>query len=244
MRTLSRYSRAVVLSSVLAAWAVLGFACTVEDENPATTRPRGAEAGSDGTTATEDGSNTPTGAPLCGKYGGTAAISALADSIVSAAIGDCRIGLIVENARNKDQAHFDECFQKFVGGGFQCPGVSFSSGQTTDSKGKKCTKPLENVTFTKADFDAFFSDATAALKAKALTDDEIRSIAPVFEGARLSLQGSTSTKHTACRPSCDIAKDACTPAIVDAGNNNDTGTHDSGVNDSGNDTAAPDATDQ
>lgn len=241
MRTLSLRSRALVTSAVLAAWTLIGFACTVEDENPATTRPRGSEAGPDGTTATDDGSVAPTGAPLCGKYGGPAAVSAIADAIVTAAIADCRIGVVVENARNRnnDQQHFDECFQKFVGGGFQCPGVSFSLGQTTDTSGDKCNKQLENVTFSNTDFNAFLQDVSSALKTKGLADDEIRSVAPVFEGARARLVGGNvpANKHTQCRANCTIATEACTPPVVDAGN-------DTGVTDSGADTGVKDAADQ
>jgi hypothetical protein len=231
-----------MLSSVLAGWTVLGLACSVEDENPAPNRPRGtSEAGASSSSSNGSVGEQPTGAPLCNKYGGVPNVIAIADGIVVSLLDDCRIGIVVENGRKNDAKHFDECFHQFVGGGFQCAGMSFTAGQTTDKDGRKCNKQLEGVTFSDADFNAFLDVVAKTLKTKGLTDDEVRAVAPVFEGARLRMVDPAlpRNKHQQCKPNCNLAKgDACVQPIIDAGA--DGNTQDSGGGGGGMDSGSED----
>lgn len=238
MTTSSLRTRALVLSSVLAGWTVLGLACSVEEENPAPNRPRGTtEAGAGSSGSTGSVGEQPTGAPLCEKYGGTPNVIAIADGIVISLLDDCRIGIVVKDGRERDAKHFDECFHQFVGGGFQCPGMTFTAGTTTDKSGDKCIKQLEDVTFSDADFNAFVDVVARTLKTKGLTDNEVRAILPVFEGARLRMVDPElpRNKHRQCMPNCTLAKgDACVQPIIDAGPDGDAGNpQDSGETDGG-----------
>jgi hypothetical protein len=217
MRTLSAHGRVVVLGCCVAVWTVLA-ACSVEDENPPTSRNRGTNTGADGSTGTGADGTAPSGAPLCGKYGGLDGVKGIAAAIVAAAKADCRISPVVSNAEAERGTHFKECFDQFVGGGFQCPGVSFSLGQTKDSEGDPCNSQMPGVRFTDRDFNAFSENVKKGLESKGLTADEIRAIAPVFEGARLKLVNDPSkTKHAQCAPSCQQGGDACI-RIIDGGN--------------------------
>lgn len=217
MRTLSAVGRTVVIGSCLAVWTVLA-ACTVEDENPAApSRNRGVDSGVNTTPSGEGGA--PTGAPLCGKYGGLDGVKGIAAAIVSAAKNDCRISPTVSQAERQRGKNFTECFDQFVAAGFQCPGVTFVLGQTKDSEDDPCNSQMPGVQFTQRDFDAFAKDVQDTLEAKGLTIDEVRAIAPVFESARLKLVNNQSkTRHRQCAPSCDVGGDACVEPIVDAGN--------------------------
>src|SRR5690606_34250654 len=105
MTTSSLRSRALVLSSVLAGWTLLGLACSVEEENPASNRVRGSEAGTSSSGSTGAVGEEPAGAPLCDKYGGTSQVIAMADGLVTRLMSDCRFGLLVENGRKRAQQH-------------------------------------------------------------------------------------------------------------------------------------------
>src|SRR5688572_2225598 len=107
MRTLSLRSRAIVVSSVLAAWTLVGFACSNPEENPATTRQRGSDSGNNNNVTTTDGSTSPTGAAVCADFGGMAGVEQIAQAIINNVTLDCRVTVVVTNARNRDnrQAH-------------------------------------------------------------------------------------------------------------------------------------------
>lgn len=223
MRTFSASSRVVVFASCFAVWTILA-ACTVEEENPATTpRNRRTDAGLDASLATEAGPGSSTGAPLCNEYGGVGGVNAIATAIVSTLKADCRIAPIVQEAEQNRGKNFKDCFDQFVGSGFQCPGVTFVLGQTQDTEGKTCNSQLSGVQFGSLDFKAFTEDVREALKAKGLTDDHIKTLAPVFEGARLKLvtRNTPTDKYTSCAPGCAKGGSACVP-VIDAGNDADT----------------------
>ncbi len=217
MRTLSARSRVIVLSSFLAICTVVGFACTVEEENPATTRPRGPDASANSSGSTGEGGGEPTGAPVCGKYGAYAGAQAIADQILATAKGDCRIATPLAGS---DDAHASQCFQLFVGGNFQCPGVSFSLGISKDSNGEKCNSRLPGVDLSDIDFNVFLVSVQGAMKAKGVSDVDIKALLPAFEQARQDLVTNDvpKNKHTACAANCALGGEACIRPIIDAGN--------------------------
>lgn len=240
MRTFSA-GRVVVLGSLVAVWTILA-ACTVEEENPGTARNRGTGSTLDGSASGEGGQTvTPTGAPLCGKYGGPDGIKSIAQTIIVNSKSDCRISPTVTNAERERGVNFTDCFTQFVQGGFQCPGVSFSLGQTKDTKDKVCNSQMPGVQFSELDFDTFLSDVKLSLEAKGLSADDVRAIAPVFEGARLKLVVDPSkTTHRQCAAVCAPGGEACPKPVLDAGNDGQPPT------DAGNDTGPtpdPDAGD-
>lgn len=219
------------MSSFLAAWAVLGFACTVEEENPASPmRNRGTDSGADGTATVGEGDAPPAGAPLCGKYGGADGVKAIATAILDSAKADCRISPVV--SEDVGQQRTQECWSTFVGSSFMCPGVSFTYTATTDSKGQKCNSQLPGVQFSNLDFNAFLQDVQATLKAKGLTDDDIKAIAPAFEGGRAKLATGNvpNNKYTQCAANCTQGGESCI-RIIDAGK--ETGAGDTGTGDTG-----------
>ena len=222
MRTLSAGARVVVFGSCFAVWAILA-ACSVEDENPAApSRNRGGDSGVSTNPSESDGS-TPVGPAVCGKYGGNDGVKGIAGEIVAAAKNDCRISPVVSQAENQRGKNFKECFEQFVMTGFQCPGATFTLGQTKDSDDRPCNSQMPGVQFTQRDFDAFVGDVADTLTAKGFSQDELRAIAPVFESARLKLVNNQSkSRHRQCAPNCEAGGDACIEPVVDAGNDVDT----------------------
>jgi hypothetical protein len=222
------------------------YACTAsDDENPATSHPRTGDASVVGTgTGTVDGGGTgdPTGAPICAKYGGIAQVNALAAGILNAAKTDCRIATNFTDA-NQNEKHLQECFQIFVAGGFQCPGVTYVQGTTVDSNKDRCESILPGVKFSATDWKAFAdfnvkpaSVVAGQLATKGLTADELRALAVVFEGKKATLLDGNvpQGKYTQCTPNCAIGGDACIlPPPPDAGK--DTGAPPPPVNDGGTD---------
>jgi hypothetical protein len=223
-------SRLIVLSSVALVLAAVGFACSSEEENPATQRNRGTSSSSGGTSsgaATSGGtSGAPAGAPLCGKYGGVDNVKSIASQIVATAKTDCRISPRI-TAASADLENL-ECWSIFVQGSFLCPGVSFTAGTTKRANGETCNSRFPGLDLTKADFDQFMLDIRDALKAKTLTDDDVRAILPAFEGARQDLTGgSQENLYSQCAATCQVPDaQKCIRPILDAGND---GPRDAGV---------------
>jgi hypothetical protein len=228
MGTLSVRARLVVLSSCLTVWGTL-WACSPDEENPGTSRPRGTSSGatSSGDTATSggpDGTGTPPPpVPVCGKLGGEAAVKGIAAQIVENAKADCRISLLAKNATNDngESQHLMDCFAAFLGGGVACPGMSYVQGTTKDSLGKLCESVLPKLNFNKPD-----SSARKAFEGK-LVGAELTGVAAIFEGKKnglLNNEGVPLGKHTACEGTCEVGGQACI-RIIDAGPDvRDTGT--------------------
>ncbi len=205
MKNTSLRTRALLFSAVIAGWAVLGFACSVDDENPAVAR-RQLEA-STGLSAFEAGGDA-AGAPICASYGGIEGAKAIALAILDSATADCRITRTIEKGRTDRSV---QCFQAFVGSKFQCPGVTFgdsssdAGGEGGDGGdgGVACKAPLEAV-LSNQDFDAFLESVAATLKAKSVSDADFAAVAPAFESARSKLVVGTvpDGKYTACAANC------------------------------------------
>lgn len=238
MRTLSARARVIVLGSLVAAWTVLA-ACTVEEENPATTRNRGTGTTLDGSATGADGSSTTNpnnNGPLCGKYGGPTGVQSIAQTIVANSKSDCRISPTVVQAEQQRAINFTDCWTTFVQGNFGCPGISFSLGTTKDSKGEACNSQMPGVKFSELDFATFMDDVATTLEAKGVSADDVRLLAPAFNGASLKLIVDPSeTKHRQCAPNCSQGGQACIRPILDAGPDvitpQDSGPNDSGIQD-------------
>jgi hypothetical protein len=232
MRTFSqKATRLFVRSSLVFGWAGAMYACTVEDENPAVPR-RDAGANSETGSSTTN-PDAPTGAPLCGKYGGYAQVQAMATGILDRARGDCRIGAPFAAMGPEASQHLTECFQKQLGGAFQCPGVTYVANTTADSVNRKCrdmSTAHQELGLRNADFNAFLEAVTTELTARGLSQDDLRAIAPVFEGTRTGVvrEATQPDKNTHC--ACVDGLFEGVPCVVD-----------SGVQDSGSD--AEDASD-
>jgi hypothetical protein len=219
MKTLSARKRLVVLS-IAAVWAAVGFACTVEEENPAPNRAR-ADSGGDGTLNPNGADGTaPIGDPVCGKYGGPAGAAAIANAIVARAGNDCRIGTPI-TANANDRKHFEECFQIMIQGAFQCPGISYVAGTTKDSKGEVCRsmqQAHQNLNLRPADYNAFLEAVAAEFTAAGMTKEDQVNIAPVFEGQKNSIiriQNNQPDRNTHC--ACLNGQYNGQPCTVDAG---------------------------
>lgn len=187
MQNLGSRARVAVVSSMVVVWGLLGYACSSEDENPGSTRNR--DTGADTGTGV-DPQNTPDaalGAPICGKYGGYENVKAIAAGAVGRIATDCRISAPIANLNADNTRHLAECFEIQLGSFFQCPGVSYVSNTTKDSKGAACrdmAKAHQGLNLRKADFDAFRDDVAAELTAKGLTAEDVGAIARAFEGTR------------------------------------------------------------
>jgi hypothetical protein len=249
MGTFSVRGRVVVTSSCLIVWGAL-YACTVEEENPATGGRRGVDSGLGSSGNTADGSQASTGAPICGKYGGYDKVKQLAGQIIDSAKADCRIARIVNGATDNATklAHFMDCFYVFVGGSFQCPGISYSQNTTADSKNQKCQSIVPGLEFSAKDWEAFadanVNPASAARKVfenAGLTKEELTSIAAAFNDKKIGLlnENVAADKHTLCEAACASGGQACVPAIIDSGadvKDTSTGSPDTGSPDTGPDT--------
>ncbi len=243
MKNISVRKRALLFSSIVLGWALLGFACSVDDENPLV--PRRQLEASTGLAAFEAGGDA-AGAPICGSYGGVEGPKAIALAILDAASADCRITRTIAKAKSEASV---QCFQAFVGSKFQCPGVTFGEATSSDAGGDggdggaACKAALDAV-LSNQDFDAFLESVASTLKAKSVSDADFAAVAPAFESARSKLVVGTvpDGKYTACAANCTVGGAACnrdTPP-ADSGPK-DTGPKDTGPKDTGTDTGPKDA---
>lgn len=224
MQTLGSRARVALVSTMVVAWAFLAYACTSEDENPGSTRKVDA-GGEGGIVDPLSNPDAQLGAPICQKYGNYDNVKVIAAAIMDRAAADCRIGNPISTLSAEKKAHFTECFEIQLGGAFQCPGISYVSGTTKDSAGNKCrsmTDAHKGMNLRKADFDAFVEVVAAELGAKGLSQDDIRALAPVFEGTRTGVtQNNTQPdKNTYCTcPNGQYMGKSCTveAGIIDAG---------------------------
>ena len=232
MQNLGARARVAVVSSMVVVWAFLAYACTSEDENPGSTRTR--DGGSDTGTGVDPQNNPDAqlGAPICGKYGGYDNVKTIAAGAIARVAGDCRISAPIANLDADHTRHLAECFEIQLGSFFQCPGVSYVSNTTKDSKGQSCrdmAKAHQGLNLRKADFDAFRDDVAAELTAKGLTSDDVSAIARAFEGARALVVQTNSQPNTNTFCGCnDPAKCTSPDAGADAA---DTGTDASDASD-------------
>lgn len=230
MTTLNARSKIVVMSAFLAMWAGLVYACNTEDENPATSRTRGTEAGAEGAVGSNDPDGAPQGAPICGKYGGYDKVKTITAALIARVSTDCRIGTPIADLQGQSATHFAECLQIQVGGAFQCPGISYVAGTTKDSNGRTCrsmAQAHQGMNLRKADFDAFLQDIVAEFSAQGITQEDIKAVLPVFEGARTSVVQTNNQPNANTYCACTTTGDGgCVAPIVDAGNDtgNDAGT--------------------
>ncbi len=220
MQNLGGRTRIAVVSSMLVAWAALAYACSTEDENPGTTRTRDGGGGEGGNIDPQNNPDAQLGAPICGKYGGYENVKAIAASIMARAAADCRIGSPITALKPEQTQHLVECFQIQMGGAFQCPGVSYVTNTTKDSAGNKCrdmTNAHKGMNLRNADFNAFVEVVSAELADKGLSQDDIRAIAPVFEGTRTGVvqTNNQSDRNTYC--ACENGEYMGKPCTVDAG---------------------------
>jgi hypothetical protein len=174
--------------------SVLDAPMGVADTQPATTADASLDAASD---------TGPLGTTICDKHGGVANAKLIAAAIVARVTSDCRIGMPITSLSPSARQHFDECFVLLIGATFQCPGVSYIAGTTTDSKNVVCrtmTNAHQGQNLRAADFDAFIESTFAELKAQGFSTAEIQTVAPVFQSARVGVvQAPTQpTKNTHC----------------------------------------------
>jgi hypothetical protein len=219
MQTLGSRARVAIVSSMVVAWAFLAYACSSEDENPATTRNR-VDAGEAGSVDPSNSEGGALGAPICADYGGYENVKSIAGAVLAKVAGDCRISAPIAQLDGDSAQHLKECFEIQLGSAFQCPGISYVSNVTKDSKGNKCrdmTAAHKGMNLRKADFDAFRDDLAAALGEKQLKTEDIRSIAAFVEGTRnLVTQSNTQPdKNTFC--SCPNGEYMGKSCVVEAG---------------------------
>ncbi|MBX3190125.1 MAG: hypothetical protein KF819_24070 [Labilithrix sp.] len=213
-----------MVTAMLGIWGLFTYACAVEDENPANPRRQSQVEG--GTPSPTDLPDAPTGAPICGKYGGYDQMKEMAAGILARAQADCRISQGFARANGQDMAHLAGCFEIMVGGAFQCPGVSYVANTTALPDGHKCrdmTRAHQGMQLREADFNAFLEAIAGELQARGLTTDEVRAIVAVFNGSKGGVvqQNNQPNRNTYC--SCEnglYEGKPCLPeaGIIDAGN--------------------------
>jgi hypothetical protein len=218
-----RGKRLFLVTAAVAGWAVLTYACTVEDENPATARARAGDASADGTSSVDpDSGEGKGGIAICDKYGGPTGAKRIAASIVAEVAKDCRINGPFAAMNADTTQHFGECFETLIGGAFLCPGVAYEGGKTKDSKGQVCrsmTEAHKGKNLRKADFDAFSEVIAATLAREGVTPEDVRALAPAIEGYRSGVVQTNSQpdRNTYCACPNGIYKDKPCTVIVDAG---------------------------
>jgi hypothetical protein len=158
------------------------------------------------------------GTPLCGKYGGYAAVQKIADQLLPTLQADCTISAYFTSPNFPTQ-HFTDCLEKQYGQQlFQCPGVVYD----TDTAGKTCLdmqKAHEGMTLRTDDFVAFRGDMIANFKAAGISLDDIASVlVPTINGFQGSivLNGQRSG-NSKCSCTNDIAPDGGYCGLPDAG---------------------------
>lgn len=221
MQNLGTRRGVMLFSSMIFIWGAFTYACSAEDENPASPRTRtDSGAGGDGSVDPTSTGDAALGAPICAKYGGYAKVQEIASGILERVSNDCRISVPVTRLTGQAQTHLQECFRIQLGGAFQCPGVSYVSNTTVDSNNQKCrdmTNAHRGLNFRNADFNAFRDDVVAELQARGLEPDDVKSIAAFIEGSRSSVVQTQNQpdKNTFC--SCENGQYEGKPCVVDAG---------------------------
>lgn len=236
MQNLGPRARVAIVTSMLCVWAALAYACSAEDENPGNAPRKDGGVQGEGGIDPQGMGDADLGAPICGKYGGYENVKTIASAILTRVKADCRISAPIATLGAEQAAHLEECFAIQIGGAFQCPGISYVSGTTKDSMGKNCkdmTNAHKGLQLRNADFNAFLEDIAAELMAKGLSADDIRAIAPAFEGTRTGVVQTNNqpdrNTHCTCADGKYMGKD-CLP---DGGTILDTGIMDTGTTDSG-----------
>ena len=215
--------RFIVGSTTIGVLAALTYACTVEDENPATARSRSGDASADGALASGDAAvEGQGGIPVCDKYGGVTGAKKIAASIVANVAQDCRINGPFAAMNAATTRHFAECFEILIGGAFLCPGLAYEGGKTKDSQGQTCrsmTEAHKGLNLRKADFDAMSEVIAATLTKEGVTPEDVRALAPAIEGYRSGVVQTNNQpdRNTFCGcPGGQFNGKPCT-VIVDAG---------------------------
>jgi hypothetical protein len=225
MQNLRGRARIAIVSSMLCGWAFLAYACSAPDENPGSPRKVGTDSGSEGSVDPQGTGDASLGAPICGKYGGYENVKTITNAIITRVAADCRISSPIATLNADQSQHLAECLQIQIGGAFQCPGISYIANTTKDSKGNKCrdmTSAHKGLNLRNADFNAFVEDVSAELAAKGVSPDDIRAIAPVFEGTRTGVVQTNSqpdrNTHCTCADGLYMGK-PCLPeaGILEAG---------------------------
>lgn len=213
--------KGMVLAGLVVFMTALGYACAPEDENPADPRSR-ADSGAGGEGGSGEGGDNvkPLGDPICGKYGGTGTVGAIADNILIRVAADCRIAVPITRLNTEGSQHLNDCFRIQLQAAFQCPGIKYESGVSVDNNNRKCRtmqQAHQGLNLRTADFNAFVEDVAAELKAQGVSDEDIRNIAPVFEGTRTGVvqQNTQPTQNTYC--SCPNGEYNGKSCVVDAG---------------------------
>jgi len=219
--------RAILLGGLLASWALLAFACSVDDSNPVVPRRNIDELTNDGQAL--DANENVNGAPICSSYGGISNVKSMALAVLQTVKLDCRISATV--VRTQSDNHAIQCLQAFVAASFQCAGLSLSAG-IKDDEGVACSRPLDD-TLSGADFDAFVADYRSTLIAKGVSEADVDAVLPALQNARAQIvgEGVQEGKYTSCAGNCrDAGGAACNR---DAGSPVDAGNKDSGIKDAG-----------
>lgn len=220
MPILGARTRVTVISSLVLVWGALTYACSVDDENPGSSRNRDAGLNGDGSIDPNADPDAAVGIPICDKYGGYDQVKAIASAILDRAKNDCRIGSPISTLSASDMQHFTECFQVQLGGSFLCPGIAYTANTTKDSKNQNCrsmSQAHQGMNLRNADVTAFEEAVTSELSARGLSSDEVKSIAAVFEGSRTQVvQNQTQgDRNTFC--TCANGVYNGKPCTVDAG---------------------------
>jgi hypothetical protein len=169
---------------------------------------------------------------------------------MSLASVDCRISPTVANALGTgDQAaHFTDCFNAFLEGGFQCPGVTFQQGVTKDTKGRTCESAWPGLKMSEMDWKAwgdFNADPNSAAKAAMLiysaSADDLVAVATMFQGKKAGVVNGQleADKYSNCAPSCTSGGEACIKIIDGGSDAKDTGSPDTGSPDTGSPDTGP-----
>lgn len=222
MQTLGSRARVVIVSSMVVGWAFLAYACSSEDENPATSRVK-VDGGDAGTIDPQNNPDASLGAPICSAYGGYESVKTIAGAVLAKVSADCRISSPIAQLDAKSAQHLKECFEIQIGSAFQCPGVTYVSNTTKDSQGVACrdmTQAHKGMNLRKADFDAFRDDLAASLGESKLTPADVKSIAAFVEGTRnLVTQNNTQPdKNTFCAcPNGEYPAGSGKSCVVEAG---------------------------
>jgi hypothetical protein len=111
----------------------------------------------------------------------------MADAVIAAASADCKIGAYFTVLDDTDRAHHRDCFRNQLAEMFQCGGAKYANSQ--DSNGQACVSLAEahqNVDpqISQGDFDAFFIDATQALKTAGLSTEDLQKLGPILNSTQ------------------------------------------------------------
>jgi hemoglobin len=169
-----------------------------DDDDDTGMRDAGKAGSGSGGKGGKGGSGGSGSAPtLCEKYGGTAAVaSVVAEQVIPAIAGDCRISPFFTSLPAARLTHVVECLSIQTEELFGCEGVVYQGSK--DKSGAACRTMAvihEGLGISSGDFDALLEDVVAGMTKAGVESADIAMAAPALIGLKADIVEKSGDKQ-------------------------------------------------